>query len=33
MGIQLERMMSDYIAVIAALLVYGSFFYFIWTMQ
>jgi hypothetical protein len=28
-----ETEMSDYLAVLVALFIYGSFFYFIWTMQ
>jgi hypothetical protein len=28
-----EMAMSDYLAMVAALLAYGSFFYFIWSMQ
>jgi len=29
----METVMSDYLAVFLALLVYGSLFYFIWSMQ
>jgi len=30
---RMETVMSDYLAVFLALLVYGSLFYFIWSMQ
>jgi len=29
----MEMVMSDYLAMLLALLVYGSLFYFIWSMQ
>jgi len=29
----METVMSDYLAMLLALLVYGSLFYFIWSMQ
>jgi hypothetical protein len=28
-----ERVMTDYLAVLAALSAYGAFFYFLWAMQ
>jgi hypothetical protein len=30
---RMETVMSDYLTVLLALLVYGSLFYFIWSMQ